>query len=133
MRVIGPGRFSLRRAIPILGGTVSGEISGTILPGGSDWQQASADGLAELDARYMFETPEGALVEVRNYGFRHSSPEVVKRIAAGEEVPPGDYYMRTAARLETGHPAHAWINRVMFVGTGAKVGARVQIDLYAVG
>jgi hypothetical protein len=40
--------------------------------------------------------------------------------------------MRTCARLETGHPEYQWINRTMFVGTGARRPSGVMIDLYAV-
>jgi len=40
--------------------------------------------------------------------------------------------MRTAARLETGHPDYAWVNRTVFVGTGARFPTAVQIDLFAV-
>ena len=28
--------------------------------------------------------------------------------------------MRTTARLETGHPSYAWVNRMVFVGSGER-------------
>jgi hypothetical protein len=132
--VIGHARTGVRRVIPIRGGTVEGPgISGRILDFGADWQTILEGGLAELDARYAFETDDGALIEIRDFGFRHAAPDVLAGLAAGAPVAPDAYYMRTAARLETAHPAYAWINRTMFLGTGARREASVQIDLYAVG
>lgn len=130
---LGLGRFAQRRIIPIVGGRVTGRVSGTILDVGADWQTVAHDGVAELDARYAFETPDGAIVEVRNTGFRYGPPDVMARLAAGEPTPPGSYFMRSTARLESGHPDYRWLNRMVFVGTGARDANAVQVDLYSVG
>lgn len=129
---VGAGRFGQRRIIPIIGGRVSGTVSGTIISGGADWQTVAHDGVAHLSARYAFETGDGAIIEIVNEGYRHAPDDVNRRIAAGESVSPDAYYMRTTARLETGHAAYNWVNRMVFVGTGAKTPAGVQIDLYAI-
>ncbi len=122
-----------KRIIPITGGRVHGpNISGRILNIGADWQTILDSGVAELDARYAFETDDGAIIEIRNFGFRHGPDDVIKRLAAGEICPPDSYYMRTAAQLATGHPQYAWVNKTMFVGTGARLAKAVQIDLYSV-
>jgi hypothetical protein len=131
---MGEGRAGVRRIIPIIGGEVHGpKVEGRILPIGADWQTITRDGVAELEARYAFETPEGAVIEIDNRGVRHGPPEVLAAIAAGEQVDPSDYYMRTHARLESGHPDWRWVNRMMFVGTGGKVGSQVKVSLYVVG
>jgi len=130
---LGLGRFAQRRIVPIVGGQVTGRITGTILGVGADWQSVTHDGVAELHARYAFETPEGALVEVVNTGYRHGPPEVMRRLAAGEPTPPASYSMRSTARLESGHPDYRWLNRMVFVGTGARDVSTVQVDLYSVG
>ena len=78
------------------------------------------------------ETDDGALIEVVNYGFRHGPADVIERLAAGEEVPPESYYMRTQARLETGDARYAWVNRTLFVGTGARQRSSVRISLFAI-
>jgi len=133
IREMGQGRGGRRRIIPIVGGEVTGEkISGRVLDVGADWQTVFSDGLAELDTRYAIETHDGAVIEVINYGLRHGPPEVLERLARGEPVPPSDYYMRTHARLETGDPRYSWVNRTLFVGTGARNAASVEIDLYAI-
>ena len=132
IRTMGQGRAGHRRIIPIIGGTVSGpELSGRILNLGADWQTILADGMAELDTRYAMETHDGATIEIRNYGYRHGPKEVIDAIARGEEVDPGSYYMRTHARLETGDPRYAWVNRTLFVGTGTRQAESVRIELFA--
>lgn len=131
-RELGPGRAGARRIIPIVGGTASGRLAGRILPLGADWQTVFADGVAELDARYAVETADGAVVEVVNRGYRHGPPEVLARLRRGEAVDPAEYYMRTTARLESGDPRWSWVNRAVFVGTGARLAAAVRIALYEV-
>ena len=133
IREMGPGRAGLRRIIPIIGGTVSGpELNGRILDLGADWQTIFADGLAELDTRYAMETHDGATIEIRNYGYRHGPKEVLDAVIRGDPVDPASYYMRTQARLETGEPRYDWVNRTLFVGTGARNRQSVEVALYAV-
>lgn len=130
---MGQGRAGKRRIIPITGGTVEGpELSGTILNVGADWQTIFADGSADLDTRYAFETHDGAVIEVVNLGFRHGPPEVLERLAKGEEVSPDSYYMRTSARLETGDPRYQWVNKSIFVGTGMRKASAVEVDMFLV-
>ena len=130
---MGQGRAGKRRIIPIIGGTVEGpELSGTILNVGADWQTIFADGSADLDTRYAFETHDGAVIEVVNLGFRHGPPEVLERLAKGEEVSPDSYYMRTSARFETGDPRYQWVNKSIFVGTGMRKASAVEVAMFAV-
>lgn len=133
IREMGEGRAGKRRIIPIVGGRVEGpELNGTILDLGADWQTIHADGLANLDTRYAFETDDGALIEIVNLGFRHGPAEVLARVARGEDVGAHEYYMRTTARLESGDPRYAWVNRTIFVGTGIRRANTVEVSLYAV-
>lgn len=122
-----------RRIIPIVGGSVKGPlIEGRILNVGADWQTVTVNGVAELDARYGIETQDGAVIEVISRGIRHASDEVAARIAAGEEVPTSEYYMRTAIRLDSGHPDYAWVNRSLFIANGGKVGSTVHLSVFRV-
>ncbi|WP_375265662.1 DUF3237 domain-containing protein [Planktotalea sp.] len=132
IKTLGKGRAGERRIIPIIGGTVSGpELSGRILNLGADWQTVFADGMAELDTRYAFETDDGATIEILNFGYRHGPAETIAAIARGKHVDPDSYYMRTHARLETGDPRYEWVNKTLFVGTGARNESSVQVELYA--
>ncbi len=128
---MGQGRNGHRRIIPIVGGSVSGQIKGRVLNLGADWQTILADGSADLDTRYAMETDDGALIEIINKGVRHGPPDVIERLAKGEQVDPAEYYFRTYARLETGDERYGWVNKTVFVGTGARLASAVQIDLYA--
>ena len=122
-----------RRIIGITGGRFSGErLSGRVLPGGADWQVIRTDGVADLDARYTFETADGALIYVRNHGYRHGSADVLKKLASGENVDPSLYYMRTTPIFETGDARYAWLNRIICVATGARRAAAVELDVYEV-
>ena len=129
---LGDGRAGRRRIIPIVGGTVTGRFAGRILAHGADWQTVFEGGLAELDTRYCIETDDGALIEIRNYGFRHGPPEVLARLAAGEDVDAAEYYMRTHPRFETGAPAYAHLNRMICVGTGAREASAVRMHVFEV-
>ena len=128
---MGAGRAGHRRIIPIVGGTVTGDrIQGEVMNLGADWQTIFESGLAELDTRYAIKTHDGAIIEVKNYGFRHGPKEVIQAIANGEAVDPSSYYMRTHARLETGDPRYDWVNKSLFVGTGARMENTVAVDIY---
>ena len=133
IREMGPGRAGQRRIIPIVGGTVTGpRLQGRILDVGADWQTIFQDGLAELDTRYAMETDDGAVIELVDFGYRHGPDDVIARVARGEEVDPSEYYMRTQARLETGDARYDWVNRMLFLGVGARQKQSVLLRLYAV-
>ncbi|MEM7347234.1 MAG: DUF3237 domain-containing protein [Chloroflexota bacterium] len=130
---LGPGRAGKRRIIPIIGGEVRGErVRGKILNIGADWQTVLPDGTAELVARYAFETEDGAIIEINNYGFRHGPPDVLAALANGEDVDPSAYYMRTHARLESGDPRYTWVNNKLFVGSGSRQNNSVKIAIYEI-
>ena len=130
---LGAGPLGRRRIIAITGGRFVGErLSGRVLPGGADWQVIRADGVTELDARYTLETGDGALIYVRNRGFRHGPAEVLKRLAAGENVDPAQYYMRTTPLFETGDERYAWLNRMVCVASGARRPAAVELEVFEI-
>jgi hypothetical protein len=130
---LGAGPLGRRRIVGITGGRFFGErLSGRVLAGGADWQVIRADGVADLDARYTLETHDGALIYVRNRGYRHGPEEVLRRIARGENVDPGQYYMRTTPLFETGDARYAWLNRIVCVATGARRAAAVELEVFEV-
>jgi len=85
-----------------------------------------------IDTRYTMETSDGALIYVRNHGYRHGPAEVLKKLAAGEDVDPSLYYMRTAPLFETGDARYAWLNRLICVGTGARKKSSVHLEIFEV-
>lgn len=92
----GAGVLGERRHIQITGGKVFGpELSGTILPGGSDWALYRPDGVVEVSAHYSIMSDDGIPVYVRNRGLRVASKEVIARLLSGAPVDPGEYYFRS--------------------------------------
>ncbi len=108
-----------RRVSDITGGTISGDrLSGAVLPGGTDWQTIRDDNAALLDARIVIRTDDDALIAMHYIGIRHGPPEVLARIARGEEVDPAAYYFRIVPDFATSAPQYEWLNRVMAIGIG---------------
>lgn len=119
--VIGPSKHGARQLFPIAGGTVGGQLSGQVLPGGADWQIVRADGVLELDARYTIQADDDSLVHVRNRGIMHRDN--------------GAPYARTAADFEAPLDGpHAWLNRAIFVGDVAlRDSSTVDVRFFRVG
>lgn len=129
--VVGDTPHGIRRIIPIIGGTVEGPtIKGEIIPGGADWQVVRPDGTAELEAHYQFKTDDGVIIYIKNVGIRSASPEVAKRIMAGEKVDPSEYYFRAVPHLDAPVGKYHYLNNLIFVCTGEKYPDGVLIRLY---
>lgn len=111
-----------RRISDITGGTVAGDrMSGTILPGGTDWQTVRGDGAALLDARIVLRTDDDALIAMHYTGVRHGPPAILAQIARGEEVDPDAYYFRIVPDFSTSAPRYEWLNRIVAVGIGHRL------------
>lgn len=129
---IGETSRGRRRVIPITGGQVAGpRLSGTILPGGADYQFVRADGVTELEAHYVLQTTAG-LVYVENRGIRVASPRNVERLMRGLPVDPHEVYFRTSPRFEADGEDMAWLSTTFFVASGIRRPDCVQIDVFAV-
>lgn len=120
-----------RRLVPINGGSVSGTHSGTILPGGADWQDVLPDGSLDIAARYVLELQDG-LVEVDSRGLRHAAPEVLARLDRGEAVNASEYYFRTAIRLRASSAKLSHLNSLLLVSVGERRARSVHLDVYRV-
>src|SRR5476651_626350 len=123
----------IRKVVPITGGSFEGpNIKGIVVAGGYDWQLFRADDIVEIDARYMLQTEDGDLVTLMNTGLRHGPPEVMQRLAKGEEVDASAYYFRSIPVFETGNPKYAWLMRSVFIATGIRKPKQVLIDVWRV-
>ena len=125
--------YGERRVIGILGGRVDGpKLQGRILPGGADWQILRSDGVADIEARYTIESDKGARILVSSEGLRHGPPEVMEKLARGENVDPKHYYFRTVMRFETAEPSVAWLNRILALARGMREARAVRLDVHEV-
>ena len=119
IQVIGETPTGNRRIGVVFGGRFEGErLSGEVLDGGSDWQLARPDGSLVLDVRLVLQTGDGALIAMTYKGLRQGPPEVIERLARGEEVDPADYYFRVNPMFETASKDYVWLNGVLAVGLG---------------
>ena len=123
----------VRRIIPITGGEVRGaDINGNVCAFGADFQIIRPNELIELEARYAFETDDGAVVYVENKGIRFGPVELLQRLKRGEPVDPELIYFRTVPRFETGAAKYRWLMEHLFVASAARHADRVVVDVHQV-
>jgi hypothetical protein len=123
----------VRRIIPIIGGDVKGEkVNGKVLPFGADFQIIRPNELIDLEARYAFETDDGAVVYVENKGIRFGPVDLLQKLKRGEPVNPKLIYFRTVPKFETGSEKYRWLMQHIFVASAARHAARVVIDVHMV-
>jgi hypothetical protein len=132
--VIGDVPEGMRRVVPVTGGTFAGpKLSGTLLPGGADWQYLRPDGVMVVEARYLLRTQDGVIIQVTNRGMRHGPDEVMRRLAAGEAVDAAEYYFRAVPSLSAPAGRYDWLNRRLFLCSGARFPDTVALWFYEVG
>jgi hypothetical protein len=126
-------RFT-RGFVGLAGGAVSGPLlQGRVVPGsGGDWPRFWDSGLVEFEAHYMLEAADGTPIYIHNFGIAYSAPDVVRRIEAGETVPPEQNYLRITPRFEAPEGPHEWLGRTMFVGVAERRGNSTFFDYYRV-
>jgi hypothetical protein len=131
---LGDTPSGLRRIIPITGGTVSGpRMKGRILNCGADFQLILGGGTqANLDARYVIETDDGARIFVQNTALRFASLENSSRIMRGEPVDPSAVYFRCQPKFECSAAAWQWLHESQFIGTGRRTPDGVYLSFYRV-
>jgi hypothetical protein len=123
----------VRRIIPITGGEVKGDdVNGKVLPFGADFQIIRPNELIDLEARYAFETDDGAVVYVENKGIRFGPVDLLLKLKRGEPVDPKLIYFRTSPKFETGAAKYRWLMEHIFVASAARHADRVVIDVHMV-
>jgi hypothetical protein len=123
-----------RRIIPIVGGRrVEGPlISGKLIGNAADWQVTRLDGVTVADAIYALETDDGVVIQIRNRGLRHGPPDVMQRLATGQEVDPAEYYFRTVPEFIAPVGKYDWMNRSIFVCSGARYPLGIKLWVWRV-
>jgi len=127
--------YGRRRVFPVSGGRFEGErVRGVVLPETSgDWLLARPDGAFQQDVRLLLRADDDALIFMTYRGVRRpASDDVNARLARGEPVDRNAYYLRIAPFFETASSTHAWLNQIVAVGLGERVGPNVAYDLFEI-
>jgi len=131
---IGETADGTRRIIPILGGgRVEGPlIRGALVGNAADWQLTRPDGVTVADALYAIRTDDDVIIQIRNRGLRHGPPGVMARLAAGETVDPAHYYFRTVPEFIAPNGRYEWMNRSIFICSGARYATGIKLWVWRV-
>lgn len=122
-----------RRIIPIFSGPCEGpKIKGELLGNAADWQLTRHDGVTVADAIYALRTDDDVVIQIRNRGLRHGPAKVMQRLAAGEDVDPAEYYFRTIPEFIAPKGKYDWLNRSVFVCSGARYKNYIKLWVWRV-
>ncbi|MWA08421.1 DUF3237 domain-containing protein [Streptomyces sp. BA2] len=129
---IGHGDGEVTEFTPITGGSVDGPLlRGKVLAGGGDWSSTRGD-ICQLDARYLLQADDGAVIDIVNRGYYHPDPESPDQYDDGIQVTQAGHYYRTSPVFRTDAPAHRWLAETVFVGLARPDGEdTVVIRMYA--
>ncbi len=130
---VGETPDGVRRIIPILSGPVEGPLlTGELEGTAADWQLTRRDGVTVADALYAIRTHDNVVIQVRNRGLRHGPEEVMRRLAKGEEVDPSAYYFRTSPEFISPTGPYDWLNKSIFVCSGARYADGIRLWFWRV-
>ena len=103
-------------------------IKGTVQPPACDWLLIRADNSVQLDVRVSLVTDDNTLIYMSYQGLRAGQPSVLDRLAAGEDVDPREYYIRTICKFETADGKYDWLNQLLAAETSQRFPDRVVYD-----
>jgi hypothetical protein len=124
--------FGQRRIFPVLGGRFKGDrVRGVVLPETSgDWLLQRQDGAFQQDVRLLLRADDDAVIFMSYRGVRRPASDAVNaKLARGEPVDRNAYYLRIAPFFETASTKYAWLNQIVAVGMGERVGSNVAYDV----
>ena len=131
--MLGEGPLGKRRIDRLDKGHFKGpKIEAEIVTGGMDLLLGGADGALRPDVRLVLKLDDGETLLIVYRGVRHASPEVMQRIANGEQVPASDYYLRTGLVFETASKKYDWMNRIVGVGVGRREPTAAVYDVFEI-
>ena len=99
---------------------------------GMDLLLGGSDGAMRPDVRRVVKLDDGETLLIVYRGVRHGPPEVMQRIAKGEQVSPHEYYLRTGMVFETASAKYDWLNRIVGVGVGRREPSAAVYDVFEI-
>ena len=103
-------------------------IKGTVQPPAGNWLFIQADNSVQLDVRVSLVTDDNTLIYMSYQGLRAGQLSVLDHLAAGEDVDPREYYMRTICKFETADGKYDWLNQLLAAETSQRFPDQVVYD-----
>ncbi|MER7503933.1 DUF3237 domain-containing protein [Nonomuraea pusilla] len=102
------------------------------IAGGGDWCDKRGD-VYQLDARYLLQADDGAVIDITNRGYYHEEdPTAPAQHDGALQVSETGVYYRTSPVFRTDAPAHLWLARTVFIGLARGNDSEVAIRFYSV-
>ncbi|KAK2804929.1 hypothetical protein FQN50_006439 [Emmonsiellopsis sp. PD_5] len=135
---VGHGIWGQRDWITCLSGQWAGRWGkGIVLPGGQDSQVVVKELSTHIKANYLLQTGDEppAFIVVKTTGWLTGAKDVLEKVAdpnMADSVNPNTYKYRVNISLETGDERYAFVNTVMWVGSGCRRGTEVIFDAFRI-
>jgi hypothetical protein len=130
--MLGQSPLGWRRLDKLEKGHFKGPKIDARIVSGMDLLLGGADQALRPDVRLVLELDDGQTLLIQYRGVRHGPPDVMAKIARGEDVPPSSYYLRTGLIFETASKKYDWMNRIVGVGVGRREPGAAVYDVFEV-
>ncbi|KAH8431529.1 uncharacterized protein LDX57_009191 [Aspergillus melleus] len=135
---VGQSIWGQRDWVTFIGGQWAGRWGkGVILPGGQDSQIVTKESTTSLRASYMLQTSDEppAYIIVKTNGWLTGAKDVLDKVNdpnAADAINPNTYKYRVNLSMETGDERYAFLNTLMWIGSGCRRGHEVIFDAFRV-
>ncbi|GAM37641.1 hypothetical protein TCE0_024r07726 [Talaromyces pinophilus] len=133
---IGSSLWGGRDWVSFLGGQWAGRWGkGIILPGGQDSQVTVKEMATSLSANYVLQSSDEppAYIIVKAQGWLTGAKDVLEKLQDpnhADTINPTSYKYRLNLSMESGDERYAFVNTVMWVGSGCRRGHEVILDAF---
>ncbi|EIT82488.1 hypothetical protein F9C07_8853 [Aspergillus flavus] len=135
---VGQSLWGQRDWVTFVGGQWAGRWGkGIVLPGGQDSQIVTKESATSLRASYMLQTADDppAFIIVKTNGWLTGAKDVLDKVndpGVADTINPNTYKYRINLTMETGDERYAFLNTLMWVGSGCRRGHEVIFDSFRV-
>ncbi|KAE8146747.1 hypothetical protein BDV25DRAFT_161873 [Aspergillus avenaceus] len=135
---VGQSIWGQRDWVTFVGGQWAGRWGkGIVLPGGQDSQIVTKESATSLRASYMLQTADDppAFIIVKANGWLTGAKDVLDKVNdpnVADTINPNTYKYRINLSMETGDERYAFLNTLMWVGSGCRRGHEVIFDAFRI-
>ncbi|KAL1960519.1 hypothetical protein VTO42DRAFT_7818 [Malbranchea cinnamomea] len=135
---VGQSLWGQRDWVTYIGGQWAGRWGkGMVLPGGQDSQVVVKELATSVKARYLLQTADDppAYIAVKSNGWLTGARDVLEKVAdpnQADSINPSTYKYRLTLTMETGDDRYAFVNTVMWVGSGCRRASELIFDAFRI-